>query len=88
MAEPFTREEIERLHTLVEGLLERELSWHDVPRLRYALARQRDYLERVYIAEGQREELMQALTAEVQRLRAVLGGEARPWEDPTDERLW
>ena len=53
MPEPLTREEIALLESFVQDVLARETTASDLPRLRWALARQQALLEAAYDAVGQ-----------------------------------
>jgi hypothetical protein len=88
MAQSWTQADLDRLETLVAGLLGRTLTTQDLPHVRYALAEQRALLEHCYRLLGQQEDLVQALTTENDALRqVVLDQDDEPWDAP-DDRPW
>ena len=78
-APPFTREDIQLLESFVSAVLSRETTVQDVPRLRWALARQQALLETAYRVVGQHAQQIAALSAEVEALR-------RGWDQ--DDGRW
>ena len=89
MAQSWTQEDLDRLDTLVAGLLGRTLREQDLPHVRSALAEQQALLERCFRLLGQQEARLQALDAENEALKGIVLDQdnPHPWDDP-DDRPW